>query len=204
MTLFIGYATAAASVNTHGSPWYLSVLLVLSIGAAAVFVVTGTIYIFKIIIIRMRESTGTFPIRSKAKIITYTRQALMEGVTVFVPPKTALIIPLTVEKGEVIAGIGIRTLDVPGVTENYIDTGLFDSNKKEVFSFQWNRNFSRGFGGAIPAGQYTLLLSNEYQPSFEKKLEVTVHWKPAPIIPQGELSDFRIIPSTSRKADHQA
>ena len=43
MTAFIGYASAAAT--SSDSHWYLTVLLVLSIVAAAGFVVTGCIYI---------------------------------------------------------------------------------------------------------------------------------------------------------------
>ena len=146
---------------------------------------------------------------SKIRIITYTREQLMQGAIVYVPPAAALGIPLTVEKGEVIGQIEISPLEVHGATENYIDSVLLDSNGKEVFSFSGRRELSRNFGGAIPTGKYTLRLSNEYQPSFEKHLQVTICWKPSSeikptiingksIIPQAEIS-LRISPSTSSK-----
>lgn len=136
----------------------------------------------------------------RTKTSTYSRDQLMQGVKVYVPPAAALEIPLTVEKDEVINQIEIHTFEVKGATEHYIDSMLLDITGKEVL--KWDCNLSRGFGGAILAGNYTLRLSNEYQPQFEKQLRVKVCWKPStevsptmingePVVLQAEISDIR-------------
>ncbi|MDD5038196.1 MAG: hypothetical protein PHN78_02640 [Dehalococcoidales bacterium] len=47
MTLFIGYAAVSAAINTQASPWYLTTLLVASILAGVICLVTGVIYLWQ-------------------------------------------------------------------------------------------------------------------------------------------------------------
>jgi len=126
------------------------------------------------------------------KTLTYSREQLVGGVKVYVPPAAALEIPLVVEKGEVIWQIQINSSEVQGAMEHYIDSLVLDSSGKEVL--RCSRNMVRVFGGVIPTGQYTLRLSNEYQPLYEKQVLVRVYWKPSSEVKPSIINGRSITP----------
>jgi hypothetical protein len=114
---------------------------------------------------------------AQVSILSLERAQLQKGTKVFIPPAAAYKVPVSVKKGEVITGLTIRAIEVPGFTEHYIDSVLFEnSSGKELI--RPLRSMERGVQTAVPEGEYTLRISNEFQPAFEKQVHLLITWKP--------------------------